>query len=158
MFKKIILTSFLLFSSFITTYPSEKENVDFFDYCYSLEKIISRNSVEKSKNLSNDFKPYLKDIITLGTNKTKGALVNKIIVQYKISKKSYILSIVPNKFYCFIGYWVEEVSPGKFQSIIYDKSKQKINQYRNTKKEVDAFFKDINLEYKSIKKEINDLF
>ena len=158
MFKKIILTSFLLFSSFITTYPSEKENADFFDYCYSLEKIISRNSVEKSKNLSNDFKPYLKDIITFGTNKTKGALVNKIIDQYKISKKSYILSIIPNKFYCLVGYWVEEVSPGKFQSIIYDKSKQKINQYRNTKKEVDTFFKDINLEYKSIKKEINDFF
>ena len=156
MFKKFILTSFLLFSSFITTYPSQKENVDFFDYCYSLEKIISRNSVEKSKNLSNDFKPYIKDIITFGTNKTKGALVNKIIDQYKISKKSYILSIVPNKFYCLLGYWVEEVSPGKFQSIIYDKSKQKINQYRNTKKEVDAFFKDINSEYKSIKKEIND--
>ena len=38
MFKKIFLTSFLLLSSFITIYPSKKENTNFFDYCYSLEK------------------------------------------------------------------------------------------------------------------------
>ena len=158
MFKKFLLTSFFLLSSLITIYPSKKENTNFFDYCYSLEKIISINSVAKSKNISNNFKPYVKDITTFGTNKTQGALVNKIIDQYKISKKSYILSVVPNKFYCFVGYWIEEVSPGKFQSIIYEKSKQKINQYKNTKKEVDEFIKEINLEYKSIKKEINDFF
>ena len=158
MFKKFLLASFLLFSSFITIYPSKKENTSFLNYCYSLEKTISRNSVEKSKNLSNNFKPYLKDITSYGTNKTKGALINKIIDQYKISKKSYILSVFPNKFYCFVGYWIEEVNPGTFQSIIYEKSKQKINQYKNTRKEVDAFIKDINLEYKYLKKEINDLF
>ena len=123
-----------------------------------MEKIIARNSVEMSKNLSNTFKPYVKDITFYGTNKSKGALVNKIIDQYKISKKSYILSVVPNKLYCFVGYWIEQVIPGKFQSIIYEKSKQKINQYKNTKKEVDAFIKDINLEYKSINKKINDFF
>ena len=48
MFKKLLLTSFLLFSSFITIYPSKKENTNFLDYCYSLEKIISRNSLEKA--------------------------------------------------------------------------------------------------------------
>ena len=158
MIKKFVLTSFVLFSCFITIYPSKKENTNFFDYCYSLEKIFSRHSVAKSKNISKSFKPYLKDFTTFSTNKTQGALVNKIIDQYKISKKSYILSIVPNKFYCFVGYWIEEVSPGKFESIIYEKSKQKINQYKNTKKEVDTFIKEINLEYKSIKKEINDFF
>tara|TARA_B100001109_G_C18815483_1_gene451812 strand:- start:208 stop:684 length:477 start_codon:yes stop_codon:yes gene_type:complete len=158
MIKKFVLTSFVLFSCFITIYPSKKENTNFFDYCYSLEKIFSRHSVAKSKNISKSFKPYLKDFTNFSTNKTQGALVNKIIDQYKISKKSYILSIVPNKFYCFVGYWIEEVSPGKFESIIYEKSKQKINQYKNTKKEVDTFIKEINLEYKSIKKEINDFF
>ena len=60
--------------------------------------------------------------------------------------------------YCFVGYWIEEVSPGIFQSIIYEKSKQKINKYKNIKKEVNEFIEDINLEYKSIKNEINDLF
>ena len=151
MFKKFLLTSCLLFSSLITIYPSKKENTNFFDYCYSLEKIISKNSVEKSKNLSKNFKPQLKDISSFGTNKTKGALVNKIIDQYKNSKKSNIINFVPNQIYCLVGYWVEIVNPGTFQSIIYEKSKQKINQYKNTKKEVDAFIKDIKLEYRSTK-------
>ena len=158
MLKKFLLTSFLLFGSLITIYPSKKENTNFFDYCYSLEKIISRNSVEKSKNLSNNFKPLAKDITLFGTNKTKGFLANKIIDQYKKSKKLFIVSFVPNRIYCLAGYWIEVSNPGKFESIFYKKSKQKINEYKNIKKEVDQFIKDINLEYKYMKKEINDFF
>ena len=158
MFKKFLLTSFLLLSSLITIYPSKKENTNLFDYCYSLEKIISRNSVQKSNNLSKNFKSLAKDITLFGTNKTKGNLANKIIDQYKNSKKSFIINFVPNQIYCLSGYWVEGASPGKFESIFYNKSKQKINEYKNIKKEFDEFIKDINFEYKSIKKEINDLF
>ena len=84
MFKNFIFTSFLLFSSLITIYPSKKENTNFFDYCYSLEKIISRNSVENSKNLSNNFKPLIKDITLFGTVKSKLTIGNKIINQHKI--------------------------------------------------------------------------
>ena len=158
MFKKFLLTSFLLLSSLITIYPSKKENTNFLDYCYSLEKIISRNTIEKSKNLLNNFKPLAKDIALFGTKKTKGTLANKIIDKYKNSKKLFIITSVPNKIYCLAGYWIEEVSPGKFESIFYQKTKRKINEYKNTKKEVDEFIKGINLEYKSIKKEINDFF
>ena len=158
MFKKFILTSFLLFSSLITIYPSKKENTNFFDYCYSLEKIISRNAVEKSKNLSKNFKLLAKDITLFGINKTKGNFANKMINQYKNSKKLFIVTFVPNQIYCLSGYWIEVANPGKFESIFYNKSKQKINEYKNIKKEVDEFIKDINLEYKSIKKEINDFF
>ena len=158
MFKKLLLTSFLLFISFITIYPSKKENTNFLDYCYSLEKTISRNSVEKSKNLSNKFKPFARDITLLGTNKTKGALANKIIDQYKNSKKIFIVTFVPNQIYCLAGYWIEEAKPGTFKSIFYEKSKEKINEYKDIKIEVDKFINDINSEYKSIKKEINDLF
>ena len=158
MFKKFILTSVLLFCSLITIYPTKKENTNFFDYCYSLEKIISRNTVEKSKNISKNFRPLAKDIALFGTKKTKGTLANKIIDQYKNSKKLFIITFIPNQIYCLAGYWIEEVSPGKFESIFYEKTKQKINEYKNTKKEVDEFIKEINLEYKSIKKEINDYF
>ena len=158
MLKKLLLTSFFLFSSLITIYPSKKENTNFFDYCYSLEKIISRNTLEKSKNLSNKFKPLAKDITLFGTNKTKGNFANKMIDQYKNHKKLFILNFVPNQIYCLAGYWIEEVSPGKFEAIFYEKTKQKINEYKNTKKEVDEIIKGINLEYKSIKKEINDFF
>ena len=158
MFKKIFLTYFLLLSSIISIYPAKKENTNFFDYCYSLEKIISRNTVEKSKNLSKNFKSLVKDITIFGTNKTKGSLANKIINQYKNSKKIFIVTFVPNQIYCLVGYWIEVGYPGKFESIFYNKSKQKINEYKNIKKEVDEFIKDINLEYKSIKKEINNYF
>ncbi len=158
MFKKFLITSFLLFSSFITVYPSKKENTKNFDYCYSLEKIISRNTLEKTKNLSKNFKALAKDISLLGTKKTQGNLAYKIIDQYKNSEKLFIINFVPNQIYCLAGYWIEVANPGKFESIFYKKSKQKINEYKNIKKEVDEFIKDINLEYKSIKKEINDFF
>jgi len=158
MFKKFLFTSFLILSSLITIYPSKKENTNFFDYCYSLEKIISRNTVEKNKYLSKNFRPLAKDITLFGTKKTKGTLANKIIDRYKNSKKLFIITVVPNQIYCLAGYWIEEVSPGKFESIFYEKTKQKINEYKNTKKEVDEFIKGINSEYKSLKKEINDFF
>ena len=158
MFKKFLLTSFLLLSALITIYPSKKENTNFLDYCYSLERIISRNTLEKSKNLSKNFKSLATDITLFGTNKTKGTFANKIIDQYKKHKKLFIINFVPNQIYCLAGYWIEEVSPGKFESIFYEKTKQKINEYNNTKKEVDKFIKEINLEYKSIKKEINDFY
>ena len=158
MFKKFLLTSFLLLSSIITIYPSKKENTNFFEYCYSLEKIISRNTLEKSKNLSKNLKPLAKDITLFGIKKTKGTFANKMIDQYKNSKKLFIINFVPNHIYCLAGYWIEELSPGKFESIFYEKTKQKINEYKNTKKEVEDFIKGINIEYKSIKKEINDFF
>ena len=158
MFKKFILTSFLLFSSLITIYPSKKENTNFFDYCYSLEKIISRNTLEKSKNLSKNFKSLAKDITLFGTNKTKGTFANKIIDQYKNSKKLFIITVVPNQIYCLAGYWIEEVSPGKFTLLFYEKTKRNINKYKDAKQEVDKLIRDINSEYKSTRKEIKDLF
>ena len=93
-----------------------------------------------------------------GTNKTKGTLINKMIDQYKTSKKSFLINLLPNQIYCLAGYWIEVLNPGKLQSVFYKKSKQKIDQYKNIKKEVDEFINDINSEYEYIKKEINELF
>ena len=158
MFKKLFLTFFLLFISFLTIHPTKKENTNLFDYCYSLEKILSRNSLKKSKNVQNKYQSFVKDITLFGTSKTKGEFVNKIIDQYKTSKKSFAIVLVPNKVYCLGGYWIEAVNPGTFQSIFYKKSKEEINKYKNIKKEVDVFIRDINSEYKSIEKEIKGLF
>ena len=144
MFKSLLLTFFLLFSSFITILPSKKEKTNLTDYCYSLEKILSRNSLENTKNLSNKYKSFAKDITLFGTSKTKGEFVNKIIDQFKTSKKSFAIVLVPNKVYCLGGYWIEAVNPGTFQSIFYKKSKEEINKYKNIKKEVDVFIRDIN--------------
>ena len=158
MFKKLFLTFFFLFTSFISIYPSKRENINSIDYCYSFEKILARNSLGKNYKESNKFKTFAKDVTFFGTDKTKGALVNKIINQYKNSKKSYVLTIVPNQFYCFGGYWIEKVNPGIFQSIFFEKGKQRINQYKDIKIEADQLIKDINSEYKSIKIEIKKLF
>ena len=136
----------------------QKKVILIFLHYYPLEKIIYRNLLEKNKLLLNNFKPIAKDIALFGSKKTKGTLANKIIDKYKNSKKLFIITFVPNKIYCLAGYWVEEIIPGKFESIFYEKTKQKINEYKNTIKEVDQFIKGINLEYKSIKKEINDFF
>ena len=158
MYKKLFSTFFLIFVSLITVYPSKKENTNLFDYCYSFEKILSRNSIEKSKNLSKKFKSFAKDITLFGTDKTKGSLVNKMIDQYKTSKKLFLITIVPNQIYCLAGYWIEEVNPGTFKSILNEKSQQKINEYKDIKKRFDGFIININSEYKSINKEINKFF
>ena len=158
MLKKLLLTFFFLFSSFTIIYPSKKENTNLLDYCYAFEKILSRNSVEKSKNLSNKLKTFANDITLFGSKKSKGALAKKIIDQYKNSKNSFLITIMPNQFYCFGGYWIEEINPGTFKSILVEKSKESINEYTDIKKEVDEFIEDINLKYKSIKIEIKDFF
>ena len=152
MFKKLLFTFVLLFVSLTTIYPSKKEDTNLFYYCYSFEKILSRNSIEKSKNLSKKLKPFAKDITLFSVNKTKGALVNNIIDQYKTSKKLFLITLVPNQIYCLTGYWIEVVNPGTFKSILDDKSQEKINEYKDFKMGVDEFIKDIKTEYKSIKK------
>jgi len=146
MFKNLILTLFLFFSSFATIYPSKKENTNLIDYCYSLEKILVKNSLAKSKNVSKNYKTFANDINLFSTSKTRGELVNKAIDQYKASKNSNIINLIPNKFYCLAGYWIEKVNPGTFQSMFYEKSKKRINQYKNLKKDVDKFIKNINLD------------
>ena len=158
MYKKLLFTFFLFFGSLITIYPSKKEETNLFDYCYSFEKILSRNSIENSKNFSKKFKPFAKNITLFSTNKTKGYLINKIIDKYKNSKKLFLINLVPNQIYCLVGYWIEEVNPGTFKSIFHEKTQQKINEYKDTKNEIDLFIKEINSEYKSIKKEIYNLF
>ena len=158
MFKKLFLTSFLLISMIGVYYPSNRENTGIFDYCYSLEKILSRNSIKKRKNVSEKVKSLTRDISIFGVNKTKGALINKIINQYKTSKNSFILNVFPNKIYCFSGYWVEKVIPGTFESVIYDVGKKKLNEFTEIKEEVDGLINNFNSEYKNIRKEFNSIF
>jgi len=158
MFKKLLLTSFLLISMIGVYYPSKKENTRIFDYCYSLEKILSRNSIIKRKNISLKVKSLYRDISRFGVNKTRGSLINNMINQYKTSKNSFILNLIPNKIYCFSGYWVEKVKPGTFESVFYDIGTKKINEFSEFKEEVDELINNFNSEYKNIKKEFNSIF
>ena len=81
-----------------------------------------------------------------------------MIDQYKISKDSRIIKLIPNKLYCFSGYWIEKVKPGTFESIFYSKSKKAIYEFKDLKDEVDSVLNEINSEYKSIEKEFKSLF
>ena len=158
MFKKLFFTSFLLISMIGIYYPSKKENTSIFDYCYSLEKILSRNSIKKRKNISEKVKSLSRDISRFGVNKTRGSLINKMINQYKTSKNSFVLSVIPNKVYCLSGYWVEKLMPGTFESIIYDKGKKTITEFKELREEVDEIIDNLNSEYKNIRKEFNSIF
>ena len=158
MFKNLLLSSFLLFTSIGIIYPAKKENTKLFDYCYSLEKILSRNSIQKRKNVSHKVKSISKDIAKFGVSQTRGFLINKMIDQYKTSKDLQIIKLIPNNLYCFSGYWIEKVKPGTFESILYSKSKKEINKFIDLKDEVDEVINEINSEYKFIKKEFKSLF
>ena len=158
MLKKLFLTSFLTFTCISLIYPSKKENTNLFQYCYSLEKIITRNFIEPKENFPKNFKSLSKDITQFGVDKTKGSLVNLIIDQYKKLKKSSVISFFPNKFYCFAGYWTERVNPGTFESIFYYKNERFINKYKSLKNDADVFINNFNSEYEIIKKKFNRFF
>ena len=94
MFKKLLLTSFVLFGLTSFIYPSKKENTKIFDYCYSLEKIITRNSTLRRVTKSDAINSISYDIARIGVGKTRGAIVNEIIDQYKNKKNSLIREII----------------------------------------------------------------
>lgn len=158
MFKNLLLSSLLLLTLIGIIYPTKKENTKPLDYCYPLEKILSRNSIKKRKNISLKVKSISKDIAKFGVSKTRGGLINKMIDQYKISRDSRIIKLIPNKLYCFSGYWIEKVRPGTFESIFYSKSKKAIYEFKDLKDEVDSVLNEINSEYEFIEKEFKSLF
>ena len=57
-----------------------------------------------------------------------------------------------------MGYWIEKVKPGTFESIFYSKIKKEINEFKDLKDQVDGVLNEINSEYKLIKKEFKSLF
>ena len=153
MFKKLLLTSFLTFTIIGIIYPTEKENTKIFDYCFSLEKILLRNSIQNKENLSNTFKAISKDITKVGLNNSRGALIKNSIDNYKKSQKRSIFSLIPNEIFCFAGYWIEKLKPGTIEEKIYKESQKRINKFKNFKNEVDGFINDLNSKYKFLKKD-----
>ena len=158
MFKKVLLTSTIILSLSSFIYPSKKENTKLFNYCYSLEKILVRNSIEKRKNLSLRMHSLSKDIAKLGINNTRGAFINRMIDQYKNSKNYFLIKIFHNEIYCFTGYWIENLKPGTFEKIFYEKSKKTINEFQDIKDGLESLINNIDSEYKSLKKEFNSFF
>ena len=158
MFKKLLLTSFVLFNLITIIYPSKKENTKLFDYCFTLEKILYRNSIKKRERNPEKVILISKEIAKFGVSKSKGILVNNIITKYKNYKNSFFINLFPNKLYCLSGYWIEIGKPGTFESIIYEKGSRKIKDIEEFRNEIDDFINGINSEYKNIKKELKIIF
>ena len=163
MFKKVLLTSFFFFGLISSIYPTEKEHTNPLDYCFSFEKILIRNSMENRKNVSGEIKIISKALVSIGMDNSKGDFTKKIIDQYKTSEKSVLFSFVPTKIYCLSGYWIEKVRPGTFESIVYESSKEKVEEFydeygKTLRNDVNDLMNDFNQQYKTIKKEFNRLF
>ena len=163
MFKKVLLTSFFFFGLISFIYPTEKEHTNPFDYCFSLEKILIRNSMENRKNVSGEIQIISKALASVGMDNSRGNLTKKVIDQYKTSDESVLFSFVPTKIYCLSGYWIEKFRPGTFESIVYESSKEKASEFYDEygiilKNDVNDLMNDFNQQYKTIKKEFNRLF
>ena len=163
MFNKLLVTSFFFIGLFGSIYPTEKENIKLFDYCFSLEKILVRNSLEKRKHISDEINIISKVLASVGINNSRGDITKKVIDQYKSSDESLLFSFVPIKIYCLSGYWIEKFKPGTFESIVYESSKEKVEEFYDEygiilKNDVNDLMNDFNQKYKMIKKEFNGLF
>ena len=144
-------------------YPIEKENTKLFDYCFSLEKILIRNSLENRKKISGEIKIISNALATVGMNNSRGELTKKIIDRYKTSDESILFGFVPTKIYCFSAYWIEKFRPGIFESIVYESSKEKVEDFYDEygiilKNDINDLMNDLNQQYKTIKREFNLLF
>ncbi len=155
MFKKLTFIFFLFLIAIGFYYPLKKENIETFNYCYSLEKLLLRNSFKRSEKASEKVKSISKNIAKFGISKTKGKLISQMINRYKTSKNSFIINLAPNEIYCLAGYWIEQLKPGTFESVLYLKGQESIDEFTELKDEVDKLIKNINSEYKDIKEEFN---
>ncbi|KGG18440.1 hypothetical protein [Prochlorococcus marinus] len=163
MFRKLLVSSFFFIGLIGSGYPTEKENTKLFDYCFSLEKILIRNSLVNRQNVSGEIKIISKALASVGMDNSRGDLTKKIIDQYKTSDESILVSFVPTKLYCLSGYWIEKFRPGRFESIVYESSKDKIEEFYDEygiilRNDVSDLMNDLNRQYKTIKKEFNQLF
>ena len=163
MFNKLLITSFFFVGLIGSIYPTAKENTKLFDYCFSLEKILVRNSLEKRKYVSGEIQIISKALASIGMDNSRGDLTKKVIDQYKTSDKSVLSSFVPTKIYCLSGYWIEKFRPGTFESIVYESSKEKVNEFYDEyriilRNDVNDLMNDFNQQYKMIKTEFNRLF
>ncbi len=163
MLKKLLVSFFAFIGLFSIVYPNEKENTKLFDYCFSLEKILIRNSLDNRKKVSGEIKIISKALASFGMDNSRGDLTKKIIDNYKTSDESILLSLLPAKIYCLSGYWIEKFRPGTFESIVYESSKEKAAEFYDEygiilRNDVNDLMNDFNQQYKTIKKEFNQLF
>ena len=161
--KKLLIPSIFIVSLFGLIYPSEKENTSLTDYCFSLEKIIAKNTFESKKDLDGTTKMLAKGLVSFGMENSRGNLTTNIIDTYKSESDNFFLELIPTKIYCLGGYWIEKFQPGTFESIFYEAIEEMVEEtYSNFKEDFENnannLINDLNKGYKSLQKEFNNIF
>ena len=161
--KKLLIPSVFVISLFGFIYPTEKENTNLTDYCFSLEKIIIKNTFESKKNIDGTTKMIAKGLASFGMENSRGDLTTNIIDTFKSESDNSLLKFIPTKIYCLGGYWIEKFQPGTFESIFYEAIQQVVEETYSDLKEdiednVNNLINDLNKGYKSLQKEFNNIF
>ncbi len=161
--KKLLIPSIFIISLFGLIYPSEKENTNLTDYCFSLEKIIAKNTFESKKDLDGTTKMLAKGLVSFGMENSRGNLTTNIIDTYKSESDNFFLELIPTKIYCLGGYWIEKFQPGTFESIFFEAIEEVVEEtYTDLKEDikdnVNNLIEDFNEGYKYLQKEFDNIF
>ena len=161
--KKLLIPSIFIISLFGLIYPTEKENTNLTDYCFSLEKIVAKNTFESTKDIDGTTKMLAKGLVSYGMENSRGNLMTNIIDRYKSESDNYLLELIPTKIYCLGGYWIEKFQPGTFESIFFEAIEEVVEEtYTDLKEDikdnVNNLIEDFNEGYKYLQKEFDNIF
>ena len=161
--KKLLIPSVFVISLIGLIYPTEKENSNLTDYCFSLEKIVAKNTFQSKKNIDVTTKMIAKGLTSFGIDNSRGKLTMNIIDTYKSESDNSILKLIPTKIYCLGGYWIEKFQPGTFESIFYEAIEEVVEEtYTDLKEDIkdnlNNLVEYLNKGYKSLQKEFNNIY
>tara|TARA_A100001388_G_scaffold274992_1_gene259652 strand:- start:1492 stop:1983 length:492 start_codon:yes stop_codon:yes gene_type:complete len=161
--KKLFISSVFAICLFGLIYPTEKENTKFTDYCFSLEKIVAKNTLDSKKNIDGTTKIIVKGLASFGIENSRGELTKNVIDTFKLESDDFLLKLIPTKIYCLGGYWMEKFKPGIFELIFYEVIEEVVEEtYANLKEDVkdnvNNLINDLNKGYKNLQKEFNNIF
>ena len=135
--KKLLIPSLFFISIVGLIYPTEKENTNLTDYCFSLEKIIAKNTFDSKNKIDGTTKMIAKRIASFGVENSRGNLTKNIIDRFKSESDDYFVKYVPTKIYCLGGYWIEKFKPGIFETIFYEEIEQVVDEsYKDLKEDI----------------------
>ena len=165
MFRKLLLPSIFILGLVGIIYPTKKENTNIFDYCFSFEKILAKNTLESANNIDGRIVISSKVLASIGVENSRGNFIKEVIDSLKSNKENpndLLPNFIPTKIYCLSGYWIEKFMPGTFESVFYEVSQEIIEKsYKdfneNVKEDINEFILELNNGYEIIKKEFNNI-
>tara|TARA_S200000501_G_C20728536_1_gene701759 strand:+ start:310 stop:786 length:477 start_codon:yes stop_codon:yes gene_type:complete len=155
---KLLIPSVFIISLFGLIYPSQKENTQLTDYCFSLEKILAKNTFESKNKIDSNTKIIAKKLSSFGVENSRGDLTTKIIDTFKSDSEDSFVKLIPIKIYCLGGYWIEKFKPGTFESIFFEAIEEVIQETYEEIKDNIKLINDFNKGYKLLQEEFNNIF